>query len=300
MANFASRLRQIRKERRLRQKDLADALNVAQTTIANYEQNARFPDQRTLARIADFFDVSLDYLMGRTDVEVPLRPDRQPEPGGDAGQLGPYGEAYVEALLDGRREHAWQVLADAERAGYDIPGIYLRILEPAMVEIGRRWAIGQADVFQEHFASNATTAFMAAYMAGTPLLRTGPVVIGMTVGGEFHDIGIRMVMDLLLLEGFDAHYLGINLPTESLLRAIAEREPKLVCISVTMPYLRNSVADLIRIIKGDERSHRVRILVGGRGFLHDPESWRDVRADGYASNARDAVEIAHQLLAEQV
>jgi MerR family transcriptional regulator, light-induced transcriptional regulator len=297
MANFASRLRRIRKERRLRQKDLADALNVAQTTIANYEQNARFPDQRTLARIADFFDVSLDYLMGRTDIEVPMEPAREPEAGADAAELSTYGQSYVQALLAGRRDNAWHALADAERAGYDIPQIYVRIIEPAMVEIGRRWANGQADVFQEHFASNATTSFMAAYMAAVPLPRTGPVVIGVTVGGEFHDIGIRMVMDLLLLDGFDAHYLGINLPTESLLRAIAEREAKLVCISVTMPYLRNAVADLIRVLKRDERSHSIRILVGGRGFLHDPEAWRDVRADGYASNARQAVETAHQLFA---
>jgi methanogenic corrinoid protein MtbC1 len=210
--------------------------------------------------------------------------------------LDPYADGYVKALLAGQRDQAWRVLGEAERAGYDIPDIYLRIFEPAMVEIGRQWANGEADVFQEHFSSNATTAFMSAYMASVPLSRTGPVVLGVTVGGEFHDIGIRMVMDLLLLDGFDAHYLGINLPTESLLRAIAERDAQLVCISVTMPYLRNAAADLIRIIKADERSHGVRILVGGRGFLHDHGAWRELGADGYATDARKAVRSAHNLL----
>jgi transcriptional regulator with XRE-family HTH domain len=47
--------------------DLAQSFGVAQTTIANYEKKLRFPDERMLGRFADFFGVSMDFLLGRSD-----------------------------------------------------------------------------------------------------------------------------------------------------------------------------------------------------------------------------------------
>ncbi len=70
MADFASRFRELRKKRGLRQQDLADTLGLAQTTIANYAQKLRFPDEKTLGEIADYFGASLDFLLGRVDTEV--------------------------------------------------------------------------------------------------------------------------------------------------------------------------------------------------------------------------------------
>jgi transcriptional regulator with XRE-family HTH domain len=64
-ADFATRLKELRVARGLRQKDLAAALGIAQTTIANYEQKLRFPDEPMLVKIADHFTVSMDHLMAR-------------------------------------------------------------------------------------------------------------------------------------------------------------------------------------------------------------------------------------------
>ncbi|MFW6386946.1 MAG: HD domain-containing phosphohydrolase [Bacillota bacterium] len=66
MTKFADRLRKLRKGKNLRQVDLAEKLGFARTTIANYEQNNRIPGPETLCQLADFFGVSLDYLLGRT------------------------------------------------------------------------------------------------------------------------------------------------------------------------------------------------------------------------------------------
>lgn len=59
------------KETGVRQQDLADALGVSRTTVTNYVNGKRDPDLQTLARIADFFHVSLDYLADRETVEEP-------------------------------------------------------------------------------------------------------------------------------------------------------------------------------------------------------------------------------------
>ena len=66
MTKFAEQLKKLRKSKNLRQVDLAKELGFARTTIANYEQNNRIPGPETLCKIANYFDVSLDYLFGRT------------------------------------------------------------------------------------------------------------------------------------------------------------------------------------------------------------------------------------------
>lgn len=66
-----NRIRQLREERRLNQEGLALHLNTSQSTISFYETEDRLPDMKTCIRIAEFFNVSLDYLAGRSGVRNP-------------------------------------------------------------------------------------------------------------------------------------------------------------------------------------------------------------------------------------
>ena len=61
------RLKELRNKRRMSQVRLSVELGVGQDTISRYENFEREADYQTLLNIADFFDVSLDYLFGRTD-----------------------------------------------------------------------------------------------------------------------------------------------------------------------------------------------------------------------------------------
>ena len=61
------RLKELREKRGMSQVRLAIELGLNQNTISRYESGAREADYRTLIAIADYFDVSLDYLLGRTD-----------------------------------------------------------------------------------------------------------------------------------------------------------------------------------------------------------------------------------------
>lgn len=61
--SFGDNLRTLIEERNMTQKDLAKQLNIAPSTVGSYVQNTREPDFSTLKRIADFFDVSIDYLL---------------------------------------------------------------------------------------------------------------------------------------------------------------------------------------------------------------------------------------------
>ena len=61
------RLKELRKARKITQIKLAMDLNMNQNTISRYENGTRQADYQTLILLADYFDVSIDYLLERTD-----------------------------------------------------------------------------------------------------------------------------------------------------------------------------------------------------------------------------------------
>lgn len=61
-------LAELRKDKNLKQKDLAELLNLSIGTISNYETGSHEPDFATLNILADFFHVSTDYMLGRTNL----------------------------------------------------------------------------------------------------------------------------------------------------------------------------------------------------------------------------------------
>lgn len=64
---FGDVLSELRQDKGIYQKELAKILNVSTSTISNYETNAHLPDFITILNIADYFNVSIDYLFGRTN-----------------------------------------------------------------------------------------------------------------------------------------------------------------------------------------------------------------------------------------
>ncbi|WP_371377446.1 helix-turn-helix domain-containing protein [Sporomusa aerivorans] len=67
MPSFGERLSHLRKSRKLKAEDLADAVGVKRRIIFMYEKNESKPSFEVLISFAEYFDVSLDYLVGRSD-----------------------------------------------------------------------------------------------------------------------------------------------------------------------------------------------------------------------------------------
>jgi transcriptional regulator with XRE-family HTH domain len=63
--SFAQNLKQVRLIRNMTQQELASILNVSRATIAGYETKNKQPDYDKLLQIADIFEISTDYLLGR-------------------------------------------------------------------------------------------------------------------------------------------------------------------------------------------------------------------------------------------
>lgn len=72
-----NRIKDLREDANLRQIDLAEAVGIDQRTISNYETGKTNPDSFALIKLADYFNVSIDYLVGRTAYNSFEEKDRQ-------------------------------------------------------------------------------------------------------------------------------------------------------------------------------------------------------------------------------
>ncbi|MCL2412292.1 MAG: helix-turn-helix domain-containing protein [Treponema sp.] len=70
MLSFSVKLKELRKLNCATQKQIADSLGVREQTYQKYEYGQNEPNMETLVKLADYFDVSADYLLGRSDSPV--------------------------------------------------------------------------------------------------------------------------------------------------------------------------------------------------------------------------------------
>ena len=71
--NLKERLKELRLERNLLQKDMAKFLEITTSAYGYYEQGKRIPNSETINKLSDFFNVSVDYLMGKSDTKNPKK-----------------------------------------------------------------------------------------------------------------------------------------------------------------------------------------------------------------------------------
>lgn len=72
MNTIASRLKSLRNEKDMTQEEMSTATHINRATIASWETGRAVPDSETIKSLADFFDCSADYLLGRSDVRNPI------------------------------------------------------------------------------------------------------------------------------------------------------------------------------------------------------------------------------------
>lgn len=205
---------------------------------------------------------------------------------------------YLDALLRGDRRIAGQMVMDALESGQaSVRDLYLHVFQRSQHEIGRLWQTNQVSVAQEHYCTAATQLIMSQLY---PYIFSGErnnrQMIAASIGGELHELGIRMVADFFEMEGWDTYYLGANTPESTILATVAEKQPDLLAISATITYNVRSVAQLITAIRERPDTRHVKILVGGYPFNVSPTLWRKIGADGYAENAQDATIKAAELV----
>lgn len=203
--------------------------------------------------------------------------------------------ALFDAIFKGLLPAAKTAVQEALDAGQSPQEIIDDNMVPAMEAIGKEFAEGR--VFVPNLLLSAR-AMKGALEILKPLMQAentttaGTVVIG-TVKGDLHDIGKNLVASMLEGRGFKVINLGADVSKERFIEAARDNGADIICLSAllttTMGYMKE-IVDAVR-----ESGIKVRIMVGGAPL--NAEFARSIGADGYSSNANDAVDLAKSLVA---
>ncbi|NBI05855.1 cobalamin-dependent protein [Senegalia massiliensis] len=293
---FGKRLKKLRKDYSLTQKILASKLGIGQTTIANYENGSRFPNQQILKNFADFFNVSIDYLVGRTENTNTLS-STSTNINKDNINFYKLSNLYFMNLKQENIFKATNLLLELVSKNIKLEDIYHQIIEPSLVKVGDMWEKNELTVGEEHFFTEATKRIMSSIYSQYPIIEIKNLnALFFCAHGERHSIGIRMVSDILEQNGWKVYFLGTDLPIDSILSMIKNKKIDLIAISTTMDYNINSIKSMIKNIKLNCENKDIKFLVGGKPFNLDKTLVNFVGADGYAKNCKQVVKVANSLI----
>lgn len=207
---------------------------------------------------------------------------------------------FLVAALEGHGEGALELVLEAVRGGLDPDRLAEEVVGRALVEVGRMWQIGEASVAEEHLCSRVAERALAALAALLPRARSnGLRVATLSIGGELHEIGVRLVADRFAAAGWSVLHLGADTPGDHLLQLLRDPGVDLVAVGATLSLHLRNVARFVERVRADREFDRVPILVGGAPFRVVPDLWRAVGADGMAASAAEAVALGARLVEQR-
>lgn len=193
-------------------------------------------------------------------------------------------DPYVDALVRPDPRGARAVVESMVDAGQPAREIYMDVLGPALVEVGRRWQDARITVAHEHLATATTKAIMArlAPLVGTPPAIGRRIVLACSPG-ELHGVGLRTVADFLEGDGWEVLELGADTPTADLLAIVSSERPDAVGLSTALSLHLADAAEAVGRLKTLDPAPFV--LVGGAAYGDDPDLASRLGADAYATDA---------------
>jgi len=208
-----------------------------------------------------------------------LHDDRATRPVGER-------DPFLAFLLEGDRRQAEAYARHVfEQRG--VAFLYEQVIQTALAEVGRLWWTNCITVADEHLATNTAQSAVAALYPLFEWPPRGPRVLLACAAGERHEFGLRMVADLLALDGWDDRFLGGDVPTEDLVRHAKSFAPKVVALSATLAWHVPPTKKAIGLVRRAIPS--AKIIVGG---IATEGAWSAaLGADAVARSGTEAVEV---------
>ncbi len=202
---------------------------------------------------------------------------------------------YLNSLLRADKYKARQVIEEALNQDISLEKIYLKVFQQSLIRAGELWHSGEITVDEEHYVTgmiqNNMMQLWPRIFAGE---KTGQKLLACTIGNELHEMGVRILCDLMELRGWNSIYLGAAVPVDSILSALKKHKPDLVALSVTMPFYLEQCEEAVRRIKARSEFEDIRVAVGGRAFNLAPGLPDKWGVDVMAANAGELAEWAEE------
>jgi hemerythrin-like metal-binding protein len=187
---------------------------------------------------------------------------------GDFIQVEKCFNPYLDLLLQGDSRGCGLIVQRLLAEGISFKGLYVNLFQRAMYSTGELWMRNKISVAAEHLATTITAGMMTLVhptLFDSP--RNGKKAVVTCVAGELHALGAQMVSDTFEFLGWDSFFLGANTPVDALLDLIGEKQPDVLCLSVTLGSHMGQFKETVR--KTRARFPELDILAGGQALPHD-------------------------------
>ncbi len=217
-----------------------------------------------------------------------------------------YTAEYLRAVLEKEKDRSSSVVARMLEDGFDMLSVF-RVLGDAQVEIGELWEKGFIGITDEQFSTATTLECITGVAAKFRRFRreTRGMALLCNAEGEFHEVALRMLAELLRERGWDAHFTGHDAPVLDLIRRMRTEKGRieLLCFSAVMPASVQPLVGILRKIREDPRFDEAKIIVGGPSFnskrvrmaLSDGPTGKSL-ADHVSTNLVDAMKYLDSLM----
>lgn len=171
---------------------------------------------------------------------------------------------FLEKILDFNEIQATEVLRRAFSL-YSVDQVLTEVITPGLVEIGERWHKGELAIPSEHFATQFVMQHLMNMMVVTSQPTRSGKIFAACAPGEFHQIGILMLVVMLRWRGWDVRYFGPDLKLEGLEKTLYSIQPDLLMFTANNFENALHLLDLSRILE-EMKGKKPLIILGGQAF----------------------------------
>lgn len=206
-------------------------------------------------------------------------------------------EEIAAAIEEGKVKLVMPLIQEALHAGDSPNEILNRGMIDALGNVGEKYRRGEIFVPEMILAARAMkkgVEVLKPYLASEHPMILGKVIIG-TVAGDLHDIGKNLVSMMLENAGFEVVDLGIDVSTQKFIDAVKKHpDASIVALSALLTTTLPAMRETVHGLNGQVFRDRIQIIVGGTPVNEDFA--KEIGADGYSSNAAEAVVLVKRLI----
>jgi len=210
-------------------------------------------------------------------------------------------EAFLHCVLNESASSAGRFANELLQRGVSREDLFLDLLATSARRLGEMWERDDCDFtdvtiglcrLHEVVRENAANANYSPRQSAVK----GPRILLATACGDQHVFGVVIVADFFRRSGWRVTS-EPGASRDHIAKILSQCEYDVLGLSAACSIFANDIADEIKVFRAASRNDEIKILAGGRLFFESPELVEEVGADGYAGDAKLAIEIGQNLLA---
>ena len=198
-------------------------------------------------------------------------------------------EEFLNALLNTDLTKALQISHSFIEDKDDIVSFWEEIILPSLYTIGDKWANAEISVGTEHSATSICQRVMSEHYGSIiKYIKDKKNILVTTSPNELHEVGARMLSDILELNGYNVTYLGSKVPIEDLLDIVSTNNIDIVLISTTLVSNIDKTQEMVKQIRN---RYKIKIILGGQAYKLNPSAFKFINADYCMNSTHELLEL---------